>query len=224
MREPDVDDEHALLAVPTRARILELVRASTEPLAAAELATALGVHVTTVRFHLEQLERAGLVLSAPEPSGGRGRPRIGYRSGTLDLAEVREQMIEALADALADRGARDRSVAAGRRWADRLPEPTGSPSDVVADVFAQLGFDPEPAGDVIRLRRCPFADAARRTPQVVCRVHLGLAQGLARRAAAGRSVPSPRVDLLPFAEPDACLLTLTGRDRPELPAPARRTR
>lgn len=204
--------EHALLAVPARARLVELVRAADEPVTVHELAEAVDLHVTTVRFHLDLLVRAGLLVAEPLPAAGRGRPRIGYRPGLVDLAQVREQMIEALARALADREPRDRAVVAGRRWAERLPLPDEDPTTAVAETFSRLGFapDPEPDGDTIWLRACPFADAARQTPQVVCRVHLGLAQGIAtRRAAPGRR---PDVDLVPFAEPDACRLTIANRE------------
>ena len=210
MRETQAADEHVLLSVPSRARILDLVRSAAEPLTAADLARELDIHVTTVRFHLDQLEQADLVLKAPVPSGGRGRPRIGYRAGALDLGQVREQMIDALAEALADRGSRDRSLAAGRRWADRLPEPQGEPAAAVTEVFAQLGFAPDRDGSTIDLHRCPFGDAARRTPEVVCRVHLGLAQGLATRAARAQTSAAPRVGLVPFAGPDLCVLTIDG--------------
>jgi predicted ArsR family transcriptional regulator len=198
---------HEVLAVPARARILELVRASREPLTTQQLSDELDLHPTTVRFHLRHLESAGLVVAEPEPVEGRGRPRLGYRPGALDVADVREQMIDALAEALADGGSRDRALRAGRRWAERLPAVGGGPVSAVTDVFTQLGFDPDASADPIRLRQCPFMDAARRTPQVVCQVHLGLAQGLVARTS--RSSSRPRVELRPFAEPNACLLSLT---------------
>ncbi|MDI1288518.1 MAG: helix-turn-helix domain-containing protein [bacterium] len=210
MSEDGAIDMHAALAVPARARILDVVRDAGAPVTAQDLAEELGIHVTTVRFHLAQLERAGLVVSGPQQSGRRGRPRIGYRAGTLDPAEVHEQMIDALAEALTDRGSRDRALAAGRWWADRLPEPDGDPASVTTNVFMQLGFAPSRDGEVIQLRRCPFGEAARRTPEVVCRVHLGLAQGLVRRAAQLQSTDAPQVALIPFAEPGICLLTLSG--------------
>lgn len=208
MRETQAADEHVLLSVPSRARILDLVRGAADAVTAAQLADEVGMHVTTVRFHLDQLERAGLVRKAPEPSRGRGRPRIGYRAGALDLGQVREQMIDALAEALVDRSSLDRSLTAGRRWADRLPEPQGEPAAAVTEVFAQLGFAPDSDGTTIDLHRCPFGEAARRTPEVVCRVHLGLAQGLAGRAARARGVTIPDVALVPFATPDRCELTI----------------
>jgi len=198
---------HALLAVPARARLVELVSEADGPVTAQQLAQTLGLHVTTVRFHLDLLTQAGLLIADALPSQGRGRPRIGYRVGEIDLAEVHEQMIDALARAVADRSPRDHALAAGHRWAAQLPEPVADPITALTQTFTRLGFAPSPAASVITLHQCPFADAARATPEVVCRVHLGLAQGVASRASAGRT----EVDLVPFAEPGVCRLTVAAR-------------
>lgn len=76
-------------------------------------------------------------------------------------------------------------------------------------MFAELGFDPELAGDEtdrqIRLRACPFRDAARANPEVVCSVHLGLLRGTLTRLGA----PPTTTRLLPFVEPELCLAQLT---------------
>src|SRR5690606_33927545 len=68
---------HRALADPSRARILaELVSAG--PLAARELADRVGLHVNTVRAHLNALAEAELVSSETLPPEGRGRPRVVY--------------------------------------------------------------------------------------------------------------------------------------------------
>ena len=97
--------------------------------------------------------------------------------------------------------------------------PLGGPSPEQGDVAARrqvvsvldaMGFDPQfdPADDpehtTVRLTRCPLLDAARRYPDVVCGVHLGIAKGALREYDADDS----EVSLLPFAQPDACLLHL----------------
>ncbi|MGH3560252.1 MAG: hypothetical protein ACRDTN_00160 [Mycobacterium sp.] len=73
----------------------------------------------------------------------------------------------------------------------------------------EIGFAPssEPAGKPIALRRCPLLDAARRYPDVVCRVHLGIVRG-ALEAFGGEPADG---DLIPFAEPGSCRLELGPR-------------
>lgn len=203
----DAPGRHAALASPVRRRVLDVLAAATEAPTAQQLATALDLHVTTVRFHLEQLEQAGLVVRETRHARRRGRPGVHYRAVGLDADQARDRMIDALAEVVAGGGpGTDESLAAGRRWAEQVSAPTGSAAEAITDTFARIGFDPEPAGDTIRLRACPFREAARHHPQVVCQVHLGLAQGLARRSPGGDGA---RVGLRPFVEPELCLLTLS---------------
>lgn len=74
-------------------------------------------------------------------------------------------------------------------------------ANALTEAFERLGFEPELDREQIRLRACPFRQAAREHPEVVCRVHLGLAQRLAEQAGA-------ELQLLPFIEPELCLVTL----------------
>ncbi len=202
-------ERHAVLASPVRRDALSILRAAPGPLPVTALADRLGLHVTTVRFHLDRLERVGLVARESAHSGRRGRPAAAYRAVNVELTAARDQMIDALATAAARGGtspevdARD----AGLRWAADLPVPHGDARTLLTDVAERLGFNPEPADGGIRLVACPFRSAARRNPQVVCQVHLGLLQGIAARAHDGDQVG---VGLVPFAEPQTCHLTLTA--------------
>ncbi len=207
--------------------MLDVLRAADDAPTAQQLATTLGLHVTTVRFHLEQLETAGLVGRHTRHGTGRGRPGVHFRvvgagladgdgdgdgapSEGVDLDGARDEMIGALADALAeptDATRADAARAAGRRWAQRLPDPTGPGEALatVAQVFTRLGFGPEQEGASLLLRACPFRAAARSHPQVVCQVHRGLAEGLTARLPGGSDT---EVRLRPFVEPDLCELHL----------------
>jgi predicted ArsR family transcriptional regulator len=205
MSELEDAGRHAALASPVRQRVLDVLGGAADALTAQQLAGVLGLHVSTLRFHLEQLEDAGLVVRETRHSPRRGRPSVVFRAPGLDAGRARDRMIEALADAAASPDRASAPLVAGRRWAEQLPMPAGTPGEAIASTFARLGFGPELAGDTVRLRSCPFRDAARRHPDVVCRVHLGLAQGLARRAAPGDDV---QVGLQPFVEQELCLLTL----------------
>ena len=58
------------------------------------------------------------------------------------------------------------------------------------------------SGTTVLLRTCPLLDAARRHPEVVCQVHLGLVAG----ALEAHHEPSDGLRLVPFARPGACVL------------------
>ncbi|WP_445154721.1 helix-turn-helix transcriptional regulator [Arthrobacter sp. Hor0625] len=198
------------MASHTRRRVLDALTGSPEPLDAQAIAGVLELHVSTVRFHLDHLEEVRLVRRESGGDRRRGRPRVLYSAclGTERDEDSREQLIEVLAGALAhsdvDQG-RSRAVSAGRSWARGLVPDHADTVDRrkgLLEVLGSLGFDPEPDGDVIQLRGCPFRDAARRHPQVVCSAHLGLVQQLLDGDA-----PSD-VSLLPFVQPNLCLITV----------------
>lgn len=200
-------DYHAALASPSRRQVLDALLSSSEPLDAAAVAGRLGLHVTTARFHLDQLAAAGLVHRRAGVERRRGRPRLLYApAGPPRDEDAREQLIQVLAAALAreDDPAAD-AVRAGRRWAETF-DPPGSDDPVpgLVSLLDRLGFAPEADADAIRLRACPFRDAAREHPQVVCAVHRGLIEQLLEGAAA-------QVRLVPFVEPELCLVALDRR-------------
>lgn len=103
----------------------------------------------------------------------------------------------------------DRDALAG---ADGIPP---SPTERVTGLLDRLGFSPvtdpafspvtDPGADrAVLLRTCPLVDAARRHPEVVCEVHLGLVAG----ALEALGEPSEGLRLEPFARPGACVLTM----------------
>lgn len=205
----------------TRRRVLDALAAASRPLDAEALARDLGLHVTTARFHLDQLEAAGLVRRRPAAEARRGRPRVLYSpAAALRDEDARGQLVTVLAAALADREqAAAEAEEAGRRWAESLEPPVGPAGrpadgsagglagDPVAELVAvldRLGFDPEPGEDGVRLLACPFRDAARGNPGVVCSVHRGLIQRTLERAG------GPEASLVPFVEPELCVVRLGG--------------
>lgn len=76
----------------------------------------------------------------------------------------------------------------------------------VVEILRDLRFEPRVDRDpkTVRLTTCPFLDAARRHPDVVCQIHLGIVRG----ALEGLGSNPDGVDLRAFAEPGACLLNL----------------
>lgn len=192
---------------PALRRVLAALENAGQPSSTAQLAKALGLHVTTVRSHLEQLERAGLVAREASGDGRRGRPSYRYRTIRRDPDRAREELIGALATALmaSAGGGADPALAAGRAWADEVMVGEADAASALTAAFVELGFDPAPDGDAIRLRACPFRQAARAHPEVVCRVHFGLAQRLAERTGGAAAV-----ELWPFVEPELCVVELVA--------------
>lgn len=198
------ENYHAALGSTARRQVLDALLDSTEPLDATAVAGRLGLHVTTARFHLDQLAAAGLATRRPGAEHRRGRPRILYSPvGPIRDENSREQLIQVLARALAredETGAESHD--AGRRWAaDFGAIPAQDPVPGLVDVLERIGFGPEVDDGRIRLHACPFREAAREQPQVVCSVHRGLIDRLLEPT-------GTRPRLLPFVEPELCLVEL----------------
>jgi predicted ArsR family transcriptional regulator len=213
---------HRALAGESRARVLEALRRAERGMDASELAARVGLHVSTVRFHLRALEAAGLVVRAVERSGRPGRPRVVHRAA-LDGGERYAELARALAASLrrARADAARAALGAGRAWGREAALATGerpaSPGEAVralVGILDELGFAPEAVGGegsvAVRLRRCPFVEVARADPEVVCSVHLGIMRGAL--SAWGSGVRA--TELRPFVEPGLCVarLSLAGRE------------
>lgn len=211
--------QNASALSPQRAAVLAALRRCDTPSTAADLAAELDLHVNTVREHLDGLVGRGLaVRERRRPSGTRGRPSWQYAlpSDWRD-PDPRIHDYSALAIALARQiaeGSGDpqaEATEAGERWGRALVEARPATSGLqarrhVVDLLDRLGFATacNARATRVRLERCPMLDAARDQPDVVCTVHLGMIRGAL--AAIGGDPEQAR--LLPFAEPDACLLHL----------------
>lgn len=245
----------AVLSSPVRrsimdalARLPHLVRPG-EPsrvtgLTAADLAETLHLHVTTVRFHLERLEQAGLVTAHDERNGvGRPRRRFTVHPGQLAEASAPEAyrlLAEVLADAMA-RGDAPGAVEAGRRWAienafqligyEATPEtslPARTPGawlgkvGAVLDVLDRWGYEPsisttQTGTTQLDIHHCPVVQLVLDNPAVACGVHQGVIEGTLE--ALGE--PDAGVSLTPFVDERRCVAELCpSRSFPErLPAP-----
>lgn len=189
---------------PARARVAELLDRSGGGVTVAALAERLGGHPNATRAHLDGLVAKGLATAAPVRGTGRGRPALSYtlteagrRALTPDPTRVAyAELASAFASHLADTpDAEPRARSIGRSWGATRVQSGSRPA--MLHLLSDLGFDPEPDADAIRLRSCPLLDAATAHPEVVCAIHAGLIEG-----ALGRT----GVELEPFAEPGACLV------------------
>lgn len=215
-----------LLTSPVRRAIVDALandrsveRAESPGMTAAQLAAQLNLHVTTVRFHLDQLEVAGLVHSAFTKKYGVGRPRKVYdiAPGALDPVSV-EASEHILLGLLADSfGTGLTPAQAGAAWAaDNVERVTDGPAQSagqwlskiarMVDVLESWGYTPDVAtsdgGRACRvdLVRCPFLALALSNPAVVCGVHRGLIRGVMDQL----GETDTQVSLEPFVRPELC--------------------
>jgi len=109
----------------------------------------------------------------------------------------------------------DRGLAPGPAGPNRelTPEPAGQAEERMHTALASLGFQPhrEPGsadGLTYRLGNCPYRDAVRESPDVVCALHRGMTRGLLDVIA-----PNTRLaDFAPGSDPDraGCRIELEG--------------
>lgn len=175
------------------------------------------LHPNTVREHLATLVRAGLAARTREQPRGRGRPAWTYQA-TSRLSEASEYaaLSVVLSSTIVRSSAHPSTDAeiAGEEWGRDLARRRGaapttpeSARDRALELLDDLGFEPGQDPDApwsIRLARCPLLEAARSNPGIVCNVHLGLLRGALSEYGADPSGS----ELVPFAEPGACLLLL----------------
>ncbi|MFG1677594.1 helix-turn-helix transcriptional regulator [Micromonospora sp. NPDC049282] len=206
--------------------MLRLLRDAAGPMAVAEIAERLDIHVNTARFHLESLVSNGQVERTTADPGSPGRPPQLFQAvrgmdpmGTRHFRVLAEVLAEAIA---ADPDPSGRALEAGRSWGRHqaspvtdatepaeAPEP-GESVERLMHMLDELGFAPEraPGSDrpQIDLRQCPFLELAVSRSDVVCPVHLGLMQGAMQSW--GSPVTVERLD--PFVQPDLCVAHLTS--------------
>jgi predicted ArsR family transcriptional regulator len=242
MATPQGGTPLSLLDSPVRRQIVDLLSEPDPSLdgpggsrgrTAAEVAARLGLHTTTARFHLDQLEGGGLVESW-FLRGGIGRPRKLYRLPTRTLPTLADATgpLKALTALLAEsltaseEGERLTPEEAGRRWAVRRgatgeqPRPQahtpGTWLGKVGETLDRLhgwGYLPEVRTEEggrtaeLTLVDCPFLELARDNPGVVCGVHRGLLRGTLESLGEKET----EVSLRPFVEPRVCLARVRTR-------------
>ena len=204
-------------------RLLEILRAQDRPTTLAALAATTSLHPNTVREHLNTLVRTGLATRTRERPHGRGRPAWTYQA-TSALTEASEYaaLSVVLSSTIARTSANPRADAAiagedwGRDLARRrgaLPTTPESARARTMDLLDDLGFETRPdasAPSTVRLTRCPLLEAARSNPRIVCTVHLGMLRGVLREY----GTDPTGCDLVPFAEPGACIVIVPPVDQP----------
>jgi predicted ArsR family transcriptional regulator len=185
------------LADETRYAMYHELATSTQPLTAAELADALGLHANTVRLHLERMREAGLVDVEPVHRGTVGRPQHVYALALgapgISFDPPSHALLAGLLAGLAERVGADAgdAEAIGTSWGHDVAKRTRSCSCVkaLAAELERLGFDPaaEVENDdvTISFLRCPFRELAEAYPELVCNLHRGICKGVVDEVGGG---------------------------------------
>lgn len=183
-----IQQQARALGDPTRHRIFRHLAETMAPMDVSELTDLLGLNHNAIRQHLAKLVDAGLVVQRTAAARGRGRPRLLFEidpsaDERWGAAGAYQRLSLLLVEMLRSG---DDAIEVGRR-AGVAAQPASVEEDPVAALeraIAAGGFEPtlvsDEEGVEFVLQRCPFADAAIADPDLVCSLHLGMAQGLAQ--------------------------------------------
>jgi len=184
---------------PTRRDIYLFVRSSPDGVKAAEVAERFDLHPNVARHHLEKLASGGYLAVELARHSTAGRPSKCYRVAAEDaqlsfpprrddlLATLLARALERLPIEDARSIAEEVGLEYGRAIAARM-EPSEGHRSVkaavasVADALTAHGFaaHAESRGNALTLvaEHCPFGDAARRYPHIMCAVDTGMVKGM----------------------------------------------
>ncbi len=148
---------HKALGNNKRAKILEMICSSAQPLSAEDIADVLKIHVNTVRSHILILFEAGLIDQNVIESNRPGRPSIKYSSGEreTELNGGYGFLTSVLVGELATKSfGKDFAMNAGKQWGKYFT-PQIKPGKVVdisegieilKGLLIKLGFEPTMEG------------------------------------------------------------------------------
>jgi predicted ArsR family transcriptional regulator len=193
---------------------LELAR-SPKALATADIADSLGLHVNTVRPHLERMRDVGLLDVQIDNRGAVGRPQHRYSlaadAPSLGLEPPTFALLARMllrAAGLSGTGADDAADAGREQGRSDGAKAIGRPCvEALVGELDRLGFDPA-VGDgdgvaTVAFAHCPFRELAEANPDLVCSLHRGLVEGFVETVG-GAEV----VDFRTLVDRDPCQVEL----------------
>ena len=183
---------------PTRRSIYLFLRNSPSR-TVTEIADEFGLHPNVVRHHLERLVSSShVVVEAPSPASGVGRPAKRYSSADDDLAvelgsrrdDLLVALLERALDLLGPDKAEQMAAEVGESYGRELASKMG-PSDTtrtvqsamaaIAETLTAHGFaaraETSGSSSSVVAESCPFGEAAAHHP-VLCAVDRGMVAGL----------------------------------------------
>lgn len=183
-----LQQEARALGDVTRHAIFRYVAGSSEPVDIAELTDLFRLNQNAIRQHLAKLLDVGLIKESTARPGRPGRPRRLYEiapgvESRWGVTGPYERLSLLLCEVI--RSGR-RPVEVGRQAGRTLKVAPGRGDDGIdqlANAMLRQGFEPKVRrrgahADVV-LGACPFASAAAVDPDIVCELHLGIAEGVA---------------------------------------------
>ncbi len=202
----------------SRAQLLATLQATSADVSIEDLSHQTGLHVNTVRAHLDVLVAGGHVERIQGEPKGRGRPPFSFRAAG-DSPSPFDDLARTLTDALGVANQPELARSTAERWAEKLgPLPTAdTPDEAVehaVDSLRTVGFSAEAStvGDSITVGECPYASLIADHP-VICDIHTELLATVLN--ASGQGVGVQAMDV--WVKPALCRARLT---RPDL-SPAR---
>ena len=187
---------------PTRRDIYLFIREATEAVTAGEVAERFELHPNVARHHLEKLTAGGyleVIAGRADATRAAGRPSKKYRVSDLDhslnfpprrddlLGTLLARALQTLPAEQAEGLAEEVGFDYGRSLASRIAPSEGHRSvkaalATVAEALTAHGFaaHTESRGSSLTIvnDHCPFGEAARLFPHVVCAVDRGMIRGL----------------------------------------------
>jgi predicted ArsR family transcriptional regulator len=182
-----LQQEARALGDVTRHAIFRYIAGSDESVDIAELAETFRLNQNAIRQHLAKLLGVALIRESIARPGRPGRPRLLYEispgvESRWGVTGPYERLSQLLCEVI--RTART-PIEIGREAGRALSSAPdrGDGVDRVASAMLRQGFEPTVRrhgdGADIVFGACPFATTALADPDIVCELHLGLAEGAA---------------------------------------------
>lgn len=205
------------LADPSRIRLLRRIQ-SAPGSTVKVLAEHTGLHVNTVREHLQALADEGLVTAEAAHTGGRGRPPTTYRPvvdpATSSAAQERVERAWERGDTL-------RRILPPDTTSAELGEAALHQLDTLYLHLDDSGLEPvvDEQSLEVDLVPCPFYRILDEDPQLACAVHAQLLRDTLAQAPG----PLRLRELRPFVGPATCIAHLYREDTVDRPDRAKDT-
>jgi predicted ArsR family transcriptional regulator len=184
-----------------RTDILRILRDAKGPMTVEQVAERAELPTNAARAHLESLVDCGLAVRRPENRTTPGRPRMVYKVVMPTQTHARAYSYRLLAQIIATAVAQanpnggEWMYNVGRQWGHFLITREADPDadeqerlELLLSWLETMWFAPEVQTTDpprVTLHSCPFAEAARRYPSVICQLHGGMINGACEAMGAG---------------------------------------
>lgn len=194
------------LADPSRIRLLGVVQ-ETPGSTVKMLAEATGLHVNTVREHLQVLVAEGLVAAEPVATGTRGRPPTAYRAvDDIRLNAVAQRRVERARE----HGDILRRLDPAAKRPETLSDDDVHQLDALYEHLDDAGLEPtlDEESLTVDIAPCPYYPLGAVPQEFVCSVHSRILQDTLAQVPGSLELESLR----PYVTSEVCLVVLQDSD------------